>query len=560
MVLEMDILDYFNETNEGFTFYVVEQRFAIGQGSDYFKSFRGKENMLDTNFKMQKTLGKILKWIQKKIPDIAELINSMNNIGVGDIVIILSKLFAVENHQAAGPNVIDPIIIQEGAVSSKYINQLINLHKNSILRPTIIIILKDNDFSRAKKELANCPNGCNIKFIRNSGECEIYKVVNSGANDVKSFLDAFSIQCYSTCSETPRNILLSEEWSNNKILNEYYPLLLKMRSNLLFDEKNEIKEDLDITINNLKSMHSSIDNEELLYRSFECMYDLQWVICNDTAGNKLNDALTLAKDIENEILLAHVYRYADLMPDIDLKTRLEYLSQAELIFRNNNIEDHAIYCNNNRLVSQFEHGDIKTKEFRSLQSDALNNVPGLCGMSHILNNVGVAYLMTGNPDEALYYFEKGIDYAKVQDRNVQKFALIINKLIARQYNNDNITDQEIIRIINQIFDNMGTNKLPFISARYIMNIIIISIKQCPLIINELFKRFQINTIIQKGLNSNVLGTGQIKLQLDYIKIHYNHYYKYFNIHMPPVVSSVSGSRKDFILLHGLNPFYFCTWL
>ena len=42
---------------------------------------------------------------------------------------------------------------QEGKILPRYINQVIALHKDSILRPVIIIILKDNDFDRAKQLL-----------------------------------------------------------------------------------------------------------------------------------------------------------------------------------------------------------------------------------------------------------------------------------------------------------------------------------------------------------------------------------------------------------------------
>ena len=56
-------------------------------------------------------------------------------------------------YQAAGPDVVDPVIIQKGKVSYRKIAHFISLHKESILRPSIIILLKDNDFGRAKKEL-----------------------------------------------------------------------------------------------------------------------------------------------------------------------------------------------------------------------------------------------------------------------------------------------------------------------------------------------------------------------------------------------------------------------
>lgn len=558
-----DVLKYFRETEEAFTIYVVEQKFAIGQGYEYFKSFKGKDNIIDTNYKIKKLVTKVLMWIQKNIPNVADLVSNCytgTTIGIKDIVITLSKLFAIEEHQAAGPNVLDPIIIQEGAVSLKYINQLISLHKNSILRPVIIIILKDNDFFRAKHELSSCPHGCNVKFIRNSGECEIYKIINPGADNITGFLEAFSQQCFSTCSQTKKDILLNEEWSNNHILEKYYPLLLKVRSNLMFDEKNEVKSIIDSTVKKIHNEHSSDENEELLYRSFECMYDLQWVFCNDRAGYKLNNALKLAQITHNDILLAHVYRYADLMPSISLSTKLQYLDMAETIFKNNSIEDHAIYCKNNRLVSQFEHGEIRNREFHSLQEKAINDVPGLCGMSHILNNVGVAYLMTGNPDEAIVFFNKGIQYAKCQDRGVQKLALLVNRLTARVYNFDKIEEIEFRQLINQVFDNMGLNQLPFISARYIMNLIIMVIKNYPFIVDELFNVYPIQLLLQKGCNSNTIGTGQLLLQLEYINIHYPKFSKYFNIHLPNKISEVTGHRRDFIIRHGLNPLYFYTWL
>lgn len=157
-----NIRDFFKETEEAFTIYVVEQRFVVGRGADYFRSYKGKENYIDTNHLMKKRIFQILQGINKKIPDSAELIkncfNLVSPVGLIDIITSLSKIFTVQEHQAAGPDVIDPIIIQEGDILPKYVNQIVALHKTSILRPTIIILLKDNDFSRAKILLSGCPH------------------------------------------------------------------------------------------------------------------------------------------------------------------------------------------------------------------------------------------------------------------------------------------------------------------------------------------------------------------------------------------------------------------
>ena len=183
----MDAKDFFKETDETFTIYVVEQRFAVMRGLEYFKSYKGTPNYIDANEIAQKRIYSVLQWIQKKIPPVAQLIElcfgSFLPVDIVDTITALNKLFGIHEHQAVGPDVIDPIIIQEGKILTKYLNQLIALNKESILRPTIIIILKDNNFERAKQLLANSPNGIHIKFIRNNGETEIFKVTQTSHTD-----------------------------------------------------------------------------------------------------------------------------------------------------------------------------------------------------------------------------------------------------------------------------------------------------------------------------------------------------------------------------------------
>ena len=238
-----DVLQFFNENQEGFTVYVVERRFAVERGHEFFKSYNGSEHYIKTESEIRLMLNKILKYVQRSIPNIADLIDatliSKNKLSILELLNALNKLFFTNEHQAAGIDVIDPIIIEEDAISPKYISQIISLHKHSILRPVIIIILKDNNFERAKNILNTCPHGLNVKFIRNSGETEIIKIINTGALDVEGFLDAFSRQCFSTCSQTKRNILINNEWSKNSIINSFAPSILKIRTNLLYDEKDE---------------------------------------------------------------------------------------------------------------------------------------------------------------------------------------------------------------------------------------------------------------------------------------------------------------------------------
>ena len=88
---------FFQDTLECFTVYVVEQRFVVGRGFEYFKSFKGKENYISTEKAIEKNISKVLRWIQKNTPNMAELVKSTlhltSPLGIIDVISSLSKTF-----------------------------------------------------------------------------------------------------------------------------------------------------------------------------------------------------------------------------------------------------------------------------------------------------------------------------------------------------------------------------------------------------------------------------------------------------------------------------------
>ena len=391
---EIMIDDYFSEHIDSFTIYVVEQKFAVNQGKEYFKQFADKQHLINSDSRMKQHLSKVLNWIQKKIPDVADLTKNVmsakispSHSGIVDVVTSLYKLFTVTEHQAAGSDIIDPIIIDEINISSKYIAQLVALYKESINQPVIIIILKDNDFVRAKKMLSTCPHNTNVKFIRNTGETEIYKIINIGADNLDNFIDAFSRQCFSTCSKTNRAVLLNTEWEDNNLVKTLSPYFFKTRTNLLYDEKPEAITDINYVLNKI-SMERNMSNENtVLLNSLELMAKLNRIYCRDTGGTDINDAITLSNELDIDLLKAYVYRFAHFIPNITREKQKELLKEAGDIFKKNNVADHAIYCQNNYLVYSFYTDRVDTRGFRDLQQQAICDVPGMVGMSIILNNV-----------------------------------------------------------------------------------------------------------------------------------------------------------------------------
>lgn len=557
-----DVLQFFKENQEGFTVYVVERKFAVLRGNKFFKSYNGSKHYIRNESDMKRTINRILDYVQKSIPNILELIGLASKYpqkaDISELLNILLKLFFTNEHQAAGIEVIDPIIIEEESISPLYMSQLISLHKHSTLRPAIIIILKDNNFNRAKEILSTCPHGLNVKLIRNSGETEIIKIINTGAVDIEGFLDAFSRQCFSTCSQTERSILLNNEWSNNIISNEFAPSILKVRSNLLFDEKSEA---LPIINDIIKSLEGKCDNnilEEKLVEGFLCVVKLMKVYANDSPGLELKDAYELAKDLENELLLAHVYRYVDYFRNISRKDKIECLNKAKEIFSNNNIEDHAIYCENNKLIQQFYSQNIKVRDFKKMHEVAIHNVPGLVGMSIICNNVGVAHLYTGNPNAAVEYFDKGLDYS--QDRLIQYLGLKCNRLVALDYSLTKIEEREIRTTIGEIIGILGKNEFTFITANYLLNLLTIVLRQIPNSYESIINDYPIFDIVNNAIKINELGSGSLQAQLSSMSSKYSQFNTEKILKVKSPRSTISGIRESYVMDNKYSPTIFNAWL
>lgn len=155
------------------------------------------------------------------------------------------------------------------------------------------------------------------------------------------------------------------------MIKRYSPLLLKIRTNLLYDEKEEVAGPLNNLITELEGITSAHSNENKLIRSFECIARLNQVFCQDLVGDDLKTAYELARYVDNKILLTHVFRYSRLMDSVSREEVNTLLNEAPRIFQSNHMEDHALYCWNNRIASQFYTDEVELREFQVMHEEAI---------------------------------------------------------------------------------------------------------------------------------------------------------------------------------------------
>ena len=201
--------------------------------------------------------------------------------------------------------------------------------------------------------------------------------------------------------------------------------------------------------------------------------------------NAVLEAQKIATNLNHELLLAQVYRYAEFLPNCSIEDRIVLYDKGYSIFKKNMMEDNAIYCKNNMLIEQFYTNNIHPEAFREMQVEAVNNVPGMVALSHLYNNVGVAYLYCGQTDTAIDFFDRGLEYARNNDRIVQKLAIESNKMLAENYSYTSIDENRIRLLMRRIFDGMGMTKLPFLAADYALNVLTVALKQNRILAKEL---------------------------------------------------------------------------
>ena len=554
--METPVEDFFVETSGEPTIFVVSLRFAVSRGHQYFKQFEGTKNYVVSHDKAESCIARAVQWIFKKTPDVGALVQQLffsDSLDINAIVEHLSKLFTVEEHQAAGPEVIDPIIIQEGTVTKVQIGQIIALHKNSILRPTIIIMLKDNNFNRARELLGMCPNGLTVKFVDNSGISSTEMILNTGAENVEEFLRIYARQCFNACSRTKSGIITNEEWAGDSVIRELGPILLKSRSLLLHGEKQHALADVNSTLLRLQNMELCSGRKRDVAVGIKCIANLFRVFCNDYGPDEMDECRKIASDLSSEILQAHVDRYSYFIRGTTHESRDPLLRSAEEVFRRNNMEDHSVYCENNRLMRYFYCDEMSALSYAELVNRAAENVPGLVGMPILLNNTGAALIYEGCYEDAVRYLKRGLRHFPQQDHRI---GLMSNLLIAKQRAGDGIDERDVRNVIDSAL--CLPPDLHFLSAHFILNGLA-AVREQPDLLKEFTENPEVSRSIQSALTPQCPGHSSLSDQLNYLADKNDRFQALAGSAQGRFKTS-PGRRGRFIKTTGMNPTILNAWL
>ena len=90
---------------------------------EYFKKYINTSNYITSEKQIKNIFSKAIQTISKNVAPVEKLVNLLSNgfsgISIAEAITSLCQLFTVNEHQLAGPEVIDPIILQEGKLTKR---------------------------------------------------------------------------------------------------------------------------------------------------------------------------------------------------------------------------------------------------------------------------------------------------------------------------------------------------------------------------------------------------------------------------------------------------------
>ena len=178
-------------------------------------------------------------------------------------------------------------------------------------------------------------------------------------------------------------------------------------------------------------------------------------------------------------------------------------------------------------------------------------------MCYIYNNVGVANLYSGNPEQAIINFKRGQKYAK--ERPFQLFGLKTNELIALDYmGGHDIDETRIIRTVCDIDQTLGMHDTVFLTANYMASILAIAAKSNLNLANLLIKEYNMNNLFKKALNPLMFGYQSLYHHLKMIIERY----PLIQLTIPDIkVNNMrKNKRTDYLKKHLVHPAIYNTWL
>lgn len=306
----------------------------------------------------------------------------------------------------------------------------------------LIMIEAESEMSALRARLEKCPE--EIVFREYGAVSELSRFQASGAvNNSSEFVRLYSDNCFSSIAR-----IEDEDWQSNFLtgdnITDYVKELLFIRAKLLSTERHHVTSRVKALLASLDSMEAELcrakDYDDfLLVRAF---IKLNLLYCTEDPQGTFDHAMAVSAALENDLLKAYTLRYANFIQGNGfLKTHL--LEKAEAIFTAAHIHDHAMYCRNNRLATEFRMEANLGDEFDYLVEDVDAIYPHLHRKEDMIYNSALCNLLQGKYEVA---FDRFASADECGGRTLISATSKFGMALARHLDGQEIKLDEILEI------------------------------------------------------------------------------------------------------------------
>ena len=420
--------------------------------SDFFKQYSPSKEVIADNVKLasfHEHIHKRIKYEQPRRKLGSYISGLMDAVSVSEtgFSFSLGGLLTQQAPCAAPITLPSLVIIHEDDISSERLSAFFSLFKQVDPQycPAFIFVSNVGE-SRARSMLAACGEEIDVLTLTPGGTREL-ALEAEGADSFSQFLEFFMAEADGTCvASDPSHIDLSGEDRGN--LGELAIDMLRIQSlfrqGRKFDGRQQIQS-LEKRVLSLKEA-TSLEGLQKEYLYVRAMLDLWYVFVTEDSRDKIQNAISIADHLGDEVLLAHALKQIDMLHGYGELTR-QQLMRAKQVFVSRGETEQSLFVENNAIVNDLYMG-TNCVDTASRMSDFVHEMhPHIRRSTTIHSNAGIANLVKGREQQSFQHFERAINGSGPP---VNKLTSEMNHLIARYVDGEALDASEAERFMRKM--------------------------------------------------------------------------------------------------------------
>ena len=344
------------------------------------------------------------------------------------------------------------IYIKQDSLDPNQVNRLISLYQEIPFdeRPMMFFEPVTNDVSFVKS-FSGLNENVEIKPIgqvRNWAETDKWKV---RIKTVDEFIERFLSYSFTSCTNAKSILVKSDDFKELSPQELISNLALESLIIKSYDASGNKFKALPVARNLLKKIETAKsymgNNKQLEYLlSLKAIVNLWLAYIDESFTKGIDNSFSIAEYLKNDYLKAHCFRLAHLVSGYSsLSDHL--VSKATEYFYSAKDDEGYVYSQNNYLLNKLGTSKVDFDAFAELACYAVNETPYIDRLSTIINNAGTAYLIAGNYDKAMEFYNNA---GKYSGQPIHHVGIEINKLITRYMDGEKLQANELLRVFRKI--------------------------------------------------------------------------------------------------------------